>query len=358
MAGNIYIFTNLYKPYLGGIQTVTSQFAETLHCRNESVVVITTLGRKACMPYSRINGVPVFRLLFKNNISFIILFILFFINRPNCVYVHFPQEQAKYVCKLKKYFSFHLASCFHGHDVLMYSEGYSKDNDLYKNKKELVKLSDRITACSKYLATEVEMCFDCQNQVVPIYNGVDLSRYSVKIDRPVRCAGQYMFAFGRLEIVKGFDILIEAISKLTNYPDLSLLIAGDGTQKDKLQAQITNLHLEDRVQLIGRALPEEIVAYCQNAECIIIPSLREPFGIVVLEAIASKRPIVATNAGGIPEVMDERFGCLVDPTVDGLKDGIECILQGRDVDFSEADQYLKFFSIENMVDNYLGVLTR
>lgn len=355
MAGNIYIFTNLYKPYLGGIQTVTSQFAETVHDRDERVVVVTKLGRKAYMPYSRVNGVPVLRLLFKSDICFIIIFILFCIKRPKCVYVHFPQEQAEYVCRLKKYFSFRLVTCFHGHDVLMYSEGYSKDNDLYKCKHTLVQISDKVTACSKYLAAEVEKCFDCPNKVIPIYNGVDLARYSYKADRPARCTGKYLFSFGRLEKIKGFDILIESITKLTDYPDIRLLIAGEGSLKKELQDLVTNLHLEDRVELIGRVGPEEIVAYCQNSECIVVPSVRETFGIVVLEAIASKRPIVATNTGGIPEIMDEKFGCIVYPTTDSLKDGIECILQGREVDFSTADQYLKHFSIEKMVDNYLGV---
>lgn len=355
MGSYIYIFTNSYKPVLGGIQTVTSQLAETLKARGEKVVVVTKLGGLAKKPYSKICGVPVFRFLFAYNFELIFLYLLFLLKRPKAVYVHFPQEQAKFVLKLRKCFSFKIVTCFHGHDVLMYREGFDQNNNLFQWKYKLVHASDCVTSCSKYLGSVVCDVFEC-GKVIPVYNGVNLSRYGKKALAPDGFSGPYLFAFGRLEKIKGYQLLIEAFSNLNDYPNHSLYIAGEGSFKMELQKRIKKFHLEDRVFLIGRKTPNEIVQLTQHAEVIVIPSLRESFGIVVLEAIAAMRPVVATEAGGIPEIMDDRFGVLVSPSVKGLVYGIEKALNRKDYQFDSVDEYLKGFTVDKMVDNYIKLI--
>lgn len=355
MGSYIYIFTNSYKPVLGGIQTVTSQLAETLKERGEQVVVITNLNRKALHPYSRICGVPVLRFHFGYSITFVLLWILFFFRRPKAVYVHFPLDQAKFVLLLKDHFDFKLVTCFHGHDVLRYYEGTPTSDKTYSDQRNLVDVSDRVTACSGYLAKAVDDVFG-YNHTIVVYNGVDLSRYNTTTAIPSKYPLPYLFAFGRLEKIKGYDMLISAFGKLDCDKSLSLLIAGDGSQRDELQKQISDLGLSDRVRLIGRKTPEEIVQLSQNACVIVISSHRESFGIVVLEGIAAKRPIVATAAGGIPEIMDERFGELVPPSVKGLIHGIEKALSRNDYQFDSVDGYLRGFTIDKMVDNYIKLI--
>lgn len=355
MDNYIYIFTNSYKPFLGGIQTVTSQMAETLKSRGENVVVVTQMNRKALFPFSQICGVPVFRFHFGYSITFIFLWLLFFIRRPIAVYVHFPLGQASFVLRLKKYFDFKLATCFHGHDVLRYNEGTSKSGKTYSDQRNLMLASDKVTACSGYLAKAVDEVFDYK-QTIAVYNGVDLSRYNATTAVPSEYPSPYIFAFGRLEKIKGYDMLISAFGKLKYDNSLSLLIAGDGSQRDELQKQIVDLGLSGRVKLIGRKTPEEIVQLSQHACVIAISSHREPFGIVVLEGIAAKRPVVATKAGGIPEIMDSRFGELVPPSVNGLVYGIEKALSRNDYQFDCVEDYLHRFTIDKMVDNYLNVI--
>ena len=352
----IYIFTNSYKPNLGGIQTVTSQVAETLHARGEKVAVITKFSRKGLSPYSKICGVPVFRFAFEHFAVYPLLVLLFFFKRPKAVYVHFPQEQAKFVYKIRKLFDFKLVTCFHGHDVLMYEEGYNKDNELYKYKNLLVHESDVITACSAYLAKKVEAIFSCKG-VVPVFNGVDLSRFNKEVEGPQDIVEPYIFAFGRLEKIKGYDMLIDAFAKAELPDNWQLIIAGDGTVRQQLQDQIARHGMTERIHLIGRKSPDEIVCYCKCAEMNVIPSYRESFGIVVLEAIAAKRPVVATNAGGLPEVADKRFCVLCEPSSTTLRYAIEGVAkENYRFDFSEAEDYLHRFSIGTMVDTYLELL--
>lgn len=354
MSGNIYIFTNSYKPSLGGVQTVTSQLAESLSARGEKVMVVTQLSKKSFLPFSVISGVPVCRYHFEWKLSFIFLWMLFLLRKPAKVYVHFPEVQAPAVLWLKRHFDFRLITCFHGHDVLRYNEGYCTDSECFRAQYTLVHASDKVSACSSFLANVVEDIFIVRG-VIPVYNGIDLKRY----DRPVGESPwhrPYIFAFGRLERIKGYDMLIEAYSLIYQKHDCDLLIAGDGSQKEVLSRQINELGLKGKVHLIGRKHQEEIVQFTRHAELNVISSLREPFGIVALEAIASGRPIVATRAGGIPEIMSEYFGVLVDPTVAGLTGGIETVLENQDTfDFSLANEYLEQFSVDRMVNRYLSL---
>lgn len=354
MANNIYIFTNSYKPVLGGIQTVTSQLAETLIKRGEKVLVVTSIDRKALKLFERIEGVLVFRFHFGFVLTYFFLILLFIIKRPKTVFVHFPLDQASFVLKLRKHFQFKLVTCFHGHDVLRYNEGNSKYNGCYIGQYNLVHASDRVSACSKYLANIVEQVFECSG-VVSVYNGVDLSRYNVVTKRPFK--HPYIFAFGRLEVIKGFDMLIKAFADIKEYELLHLLIAGDGTQRENLTSLIQKLNLDNRVELLGRKDPKEIVSLSQNAEVIVIPSYRESFGIVALEAIAAKRTIVSTNSGGLPEIVDSKYGILVEPNIFSIRTGIKTALANRDkYIFTDTEDYLYKFTIDKMVDNYMSLI--
>lgn len=362
----IYIFTNSYKPVLGGIQTVTSQFAEACNEKGFVTWVITNLHPRHLKICEKISGVAVMRLPFaipsvskKSTfmfcISLCVLFLLFLCHRPKCVYVHFPLSQSSCLSMLHRLFRFKMVTCFHGHDALRYDEGYSKESAQYKAQKRLVECSARVTACSGYLARCVERIFGCIDVRV-VYNGVDLTRFKNLKTCPATMGNSpYLFAWGRLNPVKGFDLLIQAFARCKKSQDLKLLIAGEGPERENLEHLIDELGLENRAILIGRLTPDEIVQYAQNSEANVIPSLREPFGIVALEAIAARRPIVATNGGGLPEIMSEKYGLTVSTDTDEIRKAIDRVLSGEtDFDFSDTEEYLRRFTIPQMVENYLS----
>lgn len=363
----VYVFSNSYKPVLGGIQTVASQFAEGCKCRGFHTMVVTNLYPRHLKVFEIISGVPVLRLpfaipnghirnMFMFGISLIALFFLFLYKHPDYVYVHFPLSQSSCITTLHCIFKFKIIACFHGHDVLRYDEGYSKDSKQYRAQKELLAQSTQVTACSGYLAHCVQRTFGCK-YVLAVYNGVDLARFDSRKPRPAAQENcPYLFAWGRLEEIKGFDLLIKAFAKCKKTDGLKLLIAGEGTQRDPLQRMIDGLGLKNSAVLIGRLSPNEVVLYAQNSEINIIPSRREPFGIVALEAIAAKRPIVATNGGGLPEIMSDKYGLTVPVNAEEIKKAIDQILSGEvNFDFSDAAEYLGHFSIPQMVEKYISL---
>jgi glycosyltransferase involved in cell wall biosynthesis len=118
-------------------------------------------------------------------------------------------------------------------------------------------------------------------------------------------------ALGRLGREKGFDVLLGAMSKLPP-GEARLLLGGDGTQQEALSREIHVLGLADRVTMTG--LVTDVPAFLAQIGIFILPSRSEGLGLVAVEAMAAGRPVIATNVGGIPEVVvDGETGVLVPP---------------------------------------------
>ena len=119
----------------------------------------------------------------------------------------------------------------------------------------------------------------------------------------------------RLESFKGIDSLLTAWSKVTVCsPDAHLLLAGEGSLRKELEAQALELGINDSVKFLGRLSPEEVAGCMAAADLFVLPSLSEPFGIVLLEAMSQGLPVIASRVDGIPEVVPEHGDvCLIEP---------------------------------------------
>ncbi len=120
-------------------------------------------------------------------------------------------------------------------------------------------------------------------------------------------------SIGNLNKQKGQTFLIRAFARVAaSLPKARLEIIGDGPEKQKLLDLIKELDLESRVQLLGKI--EKPKRYLDKWDLFVLPSLSETFGLVILEAFASRVPVVATRVGGIPElIIDDKTGYLVPP---------------------------------------------
>jgi glycosyltransferase involved in cell wall biosynthesis len=124
-------------------------------------------------------------------------------------------------------------------------------------------------------------------------------------------------AVGRLVPKKGFDVLVDAIAKL--HPGIRAEIIGDGPEHDRLAARIRALGVEDRVRLTGPMSHDECLQRISRARLLCLPARidgegdRDSMPVVIKEAMARSRPVVATDVVGIPEMVDEEVGRLVPP---------------------------------------------
>lgn len=173
-----------------------------------------------------------------------------------------------------------------------------------------------------------------------IYNTIDLDISSIPGDRDAlreqfNLPPQSIICtcVGRLVPQKGFDILIEAFQKIASQvPGLICLIIGEGEDQEKLSAQIRSAGLEDRVRLVGYYDRQNVLSIVKASDIFVMPSRYEGTPIALLEAAALGRPILATCAGGIPELVTHEQHAHLVPTHDpaALAQGFVRLAQDRD----------------------------
>ena len=121
---------------------------------------------------------------------------------------------------------------------------------------------------------------------------------------------------GRLETTKGIEFLIQAIAVVIKaFPQTTLTIIGEGSHKADLFNLTKYLQLEEHIQFIGWVENKDLDTYYEKASLVVVPSIWvETFGLVILEAMSAGRPVIGTNVGGIPEIIDDGVnGYLVEP---------------------------------------------
>ena len=186
--------------------------------------------------------------------------------------------------------------------------------------RQLTPKMDHLIAVSSSIVAKIEHEGRHGPPVSLIYNGIDLERY----DQQVPCctlreeyglpeSGPLVGVVARLEPEKGHPTLLEAWpSVLAAYPDASLLIVGEGTRRAALEEQAAALGLTRSVIFTGRR--DDVPAVTKSLDVAVLPSYREAQGLTILEAMALSRPVVASNVGGIPEMIEDgRTGLLVEP---------------------------------------------
>ncbi len=171
-----------------------------------------------------------------------------------------------------------------------------------------MKRAQRIVVPSGYLAA-VFQAFKIDHVMV-IPNIINLERF-----RPEKHEkGYHLIITRNLEAIYGIETAIKALKLIkTEYPDVRLTIAGSGEQKEYLQQQVNALGLEENVCFTGKLTPDEVVALYQKADVMLNPTTVDNMPNSVLESMACGVPVVTTNVGGIPFIVeDDKTALMVD----------------------------------------------
>jgi len=179
---------------------------------------------------------------------------------------------------------------------------------------------DRLIAVSRMILAKLE---DEGRTTIPvelIYNGVDLQRYdhqgpccTLRDEYGMEPGAVIVGVVARLEPEKGHATLLEAWPLvLQHVPNAYLLIVGEGGRRESLEQQARDLRIAHRIVFTGRR--DDVPAVTAALDCAVLPSYREAQGLTILEAMALSRPVVASNVGGIPEMIEDGVsGLLVPP---------------------------------------------
>ncbi len=166
----------------------------------------------------------------------------------------------------------------------------------------------KVVALSNSLKSSIKSVYP-NIKVKVINDGSDISRFVYKERQGDRSFT--ILTVSRLVEEKGIQFLLTALSKLES--DFNLRVVGDGEVKGNLESLARKSGIADKVSFEGHLEGDALVDAYETADLFVLPSLSESFGLVAVEAMATGLPVVATRVGGIPGIVDENTGILVEP---------------------------------------------
>jgi glycosyltransferase involved in cell wall biosynthesis len=197
----------------------------------------------------------------------------------------------------------------------------------------LTPVMDRLIVPSGAIAAKVRAEGRGGAQFTIIPNGVDLARFDLPL---TECALRREFGIpdgapvlgviARLEPEKGHRYLVDAMPAiLRGAPETWLVIVGEGSLDAELRGQAAALPRPARDRIVFTGRREDVAAITGEIDVAVLPSLREAQGISILEAMARRRPVVASAVGGIPEVLTDGLDGLLVPPADPAALAAACI---------------------------------
>jgi glycogen synthase len=194
----------------------------------------------------------------------------------------------------------------------------------------------RVVCCSEYMISHVKWAFGLPNdKLIMIPNGVNTQSYNEIEWDHADFRSKYalpqekiVLFVGRLVYEKGIHILINAVPKVLAKVNAKFIIVGSGYMKEQLLSIVRSMGLEHKVFFEGFVDEAKLLRLQKCADVSVVPSLFEPFGIVALEAMAAKSPVVVSDTGGLSEIVEHDItGVKVFPNnPDSLAWGITKIL--------------------------------
>src|SRR5690606_13520462 len=288
-------------------------------------------------------------------------------NNLDLLHVHYaiPHASAAFMAKMilqQEGKDIPVITTLHGTDITL----VGKDKMFAPVVSFSINQSDVITAVSENLKEETYATFDIQKEIEVVYNFVDVERFNRK---PLDAFKKVLAPNGERVIlhasnfrqVKRIADVVQVFNEIQKQIPAKLLFVGDGPERQNAEEQGRALGIFDKMIFVGKQ--EQIEDVFAIADLFLLPSEYESFGLAAFEAMASKVPVVSTNAGGLKEVnIDGVSGYTAEigdietmsaRALDILRD--EATLQGfRERAFHHAQQY----HISNIIPQYEAIYRR
>ncbi|MGI8547432.1 MAG: N-acetyl-alpha-D-glucosaminyl L-malate synthase BshA [Gemmatimonadaceae bacterium] len=221
-----------------------------------------------------------------------------------------------------------VVTTLHGTDITLVGQ----DPSFHAITKFSIERSDRITAVSHYLQEETFNAFHCTScRVSVIYNFVDpevydRSRYQGTLRRPFATDRNVLMHVSNFRAVKRVRDVIRIFAQVAAVTPSILVMVGDGPERPAAEEEARALGVVNSVYFLGKI--DAVAPLLADADLFLLPSQSESFGLSALEALASGVPVVASDAGGIPEVVINGVTGLLYPVgaVDQMAEGALSIL--------------------------------
>ncbi|MEA2074895.1 MAG: glycosyltransferase family 4 protein [Euryarchaeota archaeon] len=188
---------------------------------------------------------------------------------------------------------------------------------IHELEERLIGSSEHLIVCSESMTREISGLFGVTGKISVIPNGVDASKFNFFVDRAAikekfcgSKSSKMILFLGRLVYQKGVNVLIGAMpiilySSSRVKQDVRLVVVGEGPMREQLEKDAAYLDVSNHVVFTGYLDDYTVRSLLKAADVVVVPSVYEPFGIVVLEAMAAKTPVVASDVGGLSELISD-----------------------------------------------------
>lgn len=323
----IALATSSYAPHVGGVEEHVRNVARTLRDRGHDVVV-WTIDREGGHGVRDLDGIAVWDLpaplparSFRSMLHFALRLPhaalqwrkAFRAHRPDVIHVQCFGPNGTYSRALAGLTHTPLIVSTHGETLADDNAVFSRSRLAVGSLRRGLAEAAAVTGCSLVAIDDLVARFGLQQgRGVVVFNGIDLDEPAD--DTKPEIDARYIAAIGRVQRVKGFDLLVRAFARADLPRDVLLVIGGGGPELDSLRALAEDLGVGDRLVLPGWLERPRVLNVQREALVGVVPSRFEAFGIAVLEFWRAGTPVVTTTHGGPPEfVHDGEDGLLADP---------------------------------------------
>jgi glycogen(starch) synthase len=315
-----------YYPHVGGIEELTRQLALALKRRGHEVSVLTNRWPAGVSQSETLDSIEITRLAFPLPAARPLAAARFLTTavpavrallrhvgrwQPDVVHVVGAGPPSAYFAALRSQVSARLVFTGQGELTFDADGVFERSATLRAGLRRILRQADVVTACSAYVLRDLEAFGVIHGPTHVVPNGVEPDDFAITTPSPDGL-GRYVLAIGRLVPQKGFDVLVEAF-KSDALRDLTLVLAGDGPERGKLESRAADLGLATRVRFLGSVERSRLPALLGGAVAFAFPSRGEAFGIALLEAMAAGVPAVAATSGGVPEFAHDGENALLVP---------------------------------------------
>jgi len=249
------------------------------------------------------------------------------------LHAHFAKTESVVAARAGKRLNLPVITTGHGSDLMFDFDGFCSTKWSRTWVKYGLERSNYITTVSNALKLNAVKLGIDENKIEVIHNWLDPDKYKLpsgktidNIRENLNWDSKIILTSRRLVKKNGVDLLIAAVGELDPKLDAKLVIIGDGPEKETLKGQAKDL--KAKIDFVDFTDFQNYVNMLNACDVYVVPSRWEGFGMVVLEAWASGVPVVGTEVGGIPEIIENGVnGTLVEPNPKNISDGITSVLQ-------------------------------
>ncbi len=228
--------------------------------------------------------------------------------------IHYPMDCFVYFAFCRMILPIKLVTSVHGADL--FPDARPKPRYSLTAKFLFFSSDVVITPSAGFLKDVIALFPTLQGKAAFIHNSINLDELNqpAVVESPSDIKKHVLCIAGHKES-KGLDVLIHAFASLRHqFQEVKLVLVGDGILRKQLEGLAKELCIHTSIVFLGWRARDEIAKLLQDCDIFVLPSRSESFGIVLLEAMACRKPIIATNVGGIPEIIQDGWnGLLVEP---------------------------------------------